>query len=47
MLLRLEEKSYQEIADIMGIAIGTIMSRLSRARGYIRDCFPELQKLIE
>jgi RNA polymerase sigma-70 factor (ECF subfamily) len=36
VLRELEELSYQEIAQVMGIPVGTVMSRLSRARGLLQ-----------
>src|SRR5579864_3381993 len=36
LLADIEERSYQEIADIMAISIGTVRSRLHRARGQLR-----------
>ena len=41
LLCDIEEMSYQEIADIVGIPIGTVMSRLSRARKSIRELLAE------
>ena len=32
-----EEMSYQEIADALGISMGTVMSRLNRARARLKD----------
>ncbi|MNV81786.1 ECF RNA polymerase sigma factor SigE [compost metagenome] len=36
-LVTVEGLTYQEAADTLGVAIGTIMSRLSRARKAMRD----------
>jgi RNA polymerase sigma-70 factor, ECF subfamily len=36
VLADIEEYSYQEIADIVGCSIGTVRSRLHRARGQLR-----------
>lgn len=37
LLCDLEEMSYQEIGQTLGIPIGTVMSRLSRARKAMRE----------
>ena len=41
VLCDIEEMSYQEIAEIVGIPIGTVMSRLSRARKSMRELLSE------
>ena len=37
VLREMEELSYKEIADVTGVALGTVMSRLARARQQLRQ----------
>jgi RNA polymerase sigma-70 factor (ECF subfamily) len=38
VMRELEEMSYREIANATGLAVGTVMSRLSRARKRLEEC---------
>lgn len=44
LLADVEERSYQEIADIMACSIGTVRSRLHRARLQLRKLIPRLRE---
>lgn len=46
ILADIEGLDYQEIADAMGIALGTVKSRLSRARAKMRDMLMAHQELL-
>jgi len=38
VLRELEGMSYKDIAEVMGVPIGTVMSGLARGRGQLREC---------
>ncbi|HEX2907822.1 MAG TPA: sigma-70 family RNA polymerase sigma factor [Phototrophicaceae bacterium] len=46
ILSDVEGLSYQEIADSAGANLGTVKSRLSRARAGVRDCLQAVQELL-
>lgn len=42
LLIDVEEFSYKEASSILGIPIGTVVSRVSRARNALRNALPKL-----
>jgi RNA polymerase sigma-70 factor (ECF subfamily) len=46
VLSDIEELSYQEVAEMAGVKVGTVKSRLSRARVSVRDCLQTFQELL-
>ncbi len=41
-----QDYSYAEIADIAGVSLGTVKSRMSRARAKVRDCLQGFEELL-
>jgi RNA polymerase sigma-70 factor, ECF subfamily len=41
ILISLEEMTYQQASEIIGVPIGTVMSRLSRARAHLQNILEE------
>jgi RNA polymerase sigma factor (sigma-70 family) len=46
VLSDIEELDYQAIADQVGAALGTVKSRISRARAAMRDCLAAFRELL-
>ena len=46
ILSDIEGMSYEEIAEVVGTALGTVKSRLSRARSSLRDCLQGYGELL-
>lgn len=46
VLCDVQEFSYQEAAETVGVALGTVKSRLSRARLAVRRCLQAVQELL-
>jgi RNA polymerase sigma-70 factor (ECF subfamily) len=46
VLSDIQGMSYQEIAEVMGCSLGTVKSRLSRARARLRDYLLQQQELL-
>ncbi|MEK7832658.1 MAG: sigma-70 family RNA polymerase sigma factor, partial [Acidobacteriota bacterium] len=37
VLCDIEEKSYEEISEVLGLPVGTVKSRINRARNLLKD----------
>lgn len=46
ILRELDELSYREIADVVGVSVGTVMSRLSRGRARMRVLLADEEQII-
>jgi RNA polymerase sigma-70 factor (ECF subfamily) len=46
VLCDIEGYDYNEIADMVGISLGTVKSRISRARSKLRDCLQGFRELL-
>ncbi|MCA9934656.1 MAG: sigma-70 family RNA polymerase sigma factor [Ardenticatenaceae bacterium] len=46
VLCDVEGYDYNEIAGILSVSLGTVKSRISRARGKLRDCLQKVQELL-
>lgn len=46
LLVGLEDMSYRETADVLGVPVGTVMSRLARGRRRLRNLMDEAEPVI-
>lgn len=46
VLVDVQEFDYQEVADVIGKPLGTVKSRLARARARLRDCLQNYAELL-
>ncbi len=46
VLREMDDLAYEEISDVLRISVGTVRSRLSRARGQLRDVIEAIQRKV-
>ena len=46
-LVDMEDRSYAEVAEILGVPAGTVMSRLSRARTALKDMLSDVRPIAQ
>ena len=46
IMVDIQGMDYQEVSDSTGIPLGTIKSRLARARGKLRECLQFFRELL-
>ena len=46
VLIDIQGLAYEDVAEVLGVSLGTVKSRLSRARARLRDILQEYQELL-
>lgn len=44
LLFYFEELKYREIGDVLGVPVGTVMSRIARGKAFLRECLAAKQE---
>jgi len=46
-LVDMEDRSYAEVAEILGVPAGTVMSRLARARAALKEMLTDVRPAVQ